>query len=316
MPPASRCRAYNSIVGTGILIGTEKGLWQSRGDAFEPLHEFTARSVSALVRRGDEVWAIADGRALLRRTGGRWADGFSLGGHRATCLAPRANGLLIGTAQAHLFRVVGGTLEPVKSFETVEGRDSWYTPWGAPADVRSIAVGLDSAIYVNVHVGGIVRSRDAGRSWTPTVAIEADVHQVIAHPDRAEVVLAAANEGFGLSRDGGDSWRFTTDGLHAHYARAVAVAGETVLLSVSTGPQGRRAALYRKPLDCDTNFVRCSDGLPWFDDNIDTSCLAAQGSLVVFGTHDGRVFRSLDEGARWTLMADGLPTITAVTIDE
>ena len=303
-------------MGTGILIGTERGLWRSHGEAFEPLHEFTARSVSALVRRGDEVWAIADGRTLLQRTGGRWADRSSLGGHRATCLAPTANGLLIGTAQAHLFRVVGGMLEPVESFETVEGRETWHTPWGDPADVRSITVGLDSAIYVNVHVGGIVRSRDAGRSWTPTVDIEADVHQVMAHPARAEVVMAAAYEGFGLSRDGGDSWRFITDGLHAHYARGVAVASETVLLSVSTGPQGRQAALYRKPLDCDTKFVRCSDGLPWFEHNIDTACLAAQGSLVVFGTNDGRVFRSLDEGARWTLMAKGLPTITAVTIDE
>lgn len=52
------------------------------------------------------------------------------------------------------------------------------------------------------------------------------------------------------------------------------------------------------------------------DHNIDTACLAAQGSLVVFGTDDGRVFRSLDEGARWTLMAEGLPTITAVTTYE
>src|SRR5262249_48330864 len=119
-----------------------------------------------------------------------------------------------------------------------------------------------------------------------------------------------------LSRDGGDSWRFITDGLHAHYARAVAVARETVLVSASTGPQGRRSALYRKPLDGETTFVRCSDGLPWFDDNIDSGCLAADGLLVAFGTHDGRVFRSLDEGARWTLAAKGLPTITAVTILE
>jgi len=303
------------LVGTGILIGTERGLWQSRGESFEPLDEFTARSVSALVRRGDEVWAIAEGHTLVQRTGGRWADRCSFGVHRATCLAPTANGLLIGTAQAHLFRIISNMLEPVESFETVDGRETWHTPWGDPADVRSIAVGLDSAIYVNVHVGGIVRSRDAGRSWTPTVDIEADVHQVIAHPTRAEVVLAAAYEGFGLSRDGGNSWQFITGGLDAHYARAVTVAGATVLLSASTGPQGRRSALYRKPLDCEAKFVRCSDGLPWFDHNIDTACLAAQGALVVFGTRDGRIFRSLDEGTHWNLIAKGLPTITAVMID-
>src|SRR5262245_42475485 len=59
----------------------------------------------------------------------------------------------------------------------------------------------NNAIFVNVHVGGVIRSRDAGRTWT-TVDIESDIHQVIAHPTRADVVLAAAYKGFGLSRDG------------------------------------------------------------------------------------------------------------------
>src|SRR5204862_4188602 len=98
------------------------------------------------------------------------------------------------------------------------------------------------------------------------------------------------------------------------YARAVAVSGEAVLVSASTGPRGRKATLYRKPLDGSAEFVRCKEGLPWFDDNIDTGCLAADGSLVVFGTDDGRVLRSLDGGARFGLVTKGLPTITAVTI--
>jgi len=301
-------------MSTRILVGTESGLWQSCGEVLEPVDGFAARSVSALAHQGDEAWAIAEGRMLLQQSGGRWADRASLDDRRATCLAPTPNGLLIGTEQAHLLRLVGDALEPIESFEAVEGREAWHTPWGDPADVRSIAIGLDGAIYVNVHVGGVVRSRDGGLSWTPTVNIDADVHQVITHPARAEVVLAAAYEGFGLSRDGGDSWRFITDGMHAHYARAVALAGKTVMVSASTGPRSRRAALYRKPLDGESPFLRCSDGLPWFDDNIDTGCLAADGSVVVFGTADGRVFRSLDEGARWTLTANGLPRVTAVTI--
>src|SRR5262249_53799920 len=111
------------------------------------------------------------GRIVMQRAGGRWTDRASLGDHEATCLALTPNGLMIGTTQAHLF-FLQDTLEPVESFETVEGRETWYTPWGDPADVRSIAVALDNAIYVNVHVGGVVRSRDAGRrgrrQWTST----------------------------------------------------------------------------------------------------------------------------------------------------
>ena len=298
---------------TRILVGTESGLWQLRGDALEPVDPFTARTVTALAQTGQETWAIVDGRALWHGVGGHWSERTSLGELPATCLAVTPTGVLIGTAQAHLHRFHGGALERVESFETVDGREEWHTPWGDPADVRSMAVALDGTIYVNVHVGGVVRSRDAGRSWTPTLDIDVDVHQVIAHPTRAELVLVAAYDGFGISQDGGDSWSFITEGMHAHYARAVAVAGDHVLVSASRGPGGSRATLYRKPLEGATAFVRC-EGIPWFDTNIDTACVASDGALVVFGTDDGRVFRSLDGGARFGLVTKGLPTITAVTI--
>ncbi len=97
--------------------------------------------------------------------------------------------------------------------------------------------------------------------------------------------------------------------------RAVAVAGEHVLVSASTGFHGRRSAIYRRRLDGGTRFERCADGLPkWFDDNIDTACLAAAGSLVVFGTGDGRVFRSLDSGERWDLVIKGLPPVGCIAV--
>ena len=164
---------------TRILVGTESGLWQLRGDALEPVDQFTARTVTALARSGEETWAIVDGLALWHSADRHWNERAKLDGQPATCLAPTPTGLLIGTAQAHLLRFAGDTLEPIESFDAVEGRNEWYTPWGDPADVRSIAVGLDGTIYVNVHVGGVVRSRDGGHSWTPTLDIEVDVHQVM-----------------------------------------------------------------------------------------------------------------------------------------
>ena len=228
-------------MGLRILLGTESGLWGRRGDALEPVEKFAAREVTALARDGTRTWALVEGRALwVTRDRGVWQEHASIDGPAATCLAPTPGGLLVGTGHAHLLRLVNGKLSRVESFETVAGRDEWYTPWGDPADVRSIAVAGDGTIHVNVHVGGVARSRDGGISWAPTVDVEADVHQVRAHPTRPNVVLVAAYEGFGISRDGGDSWEFVTAGMHAHYARAVAVAGDTVLVSASTGPRGRR----------------------------------------------------------------------------
>jgi hypothetical protein len=301
---------------TRLLIGTDGGLRALDGPAVRPVESLDGRVVTALARRGTRVSAIVDGHALWEADDGdAWREVATISGPAATCLAPTRNSLIVGIEQAHLARLVDGRVVPVDSFDTVEGRDKWYTPWGDPTDVRSIAIGVDDAIYVNVHVGGVVRSRDDGRSWTPTVDIEADVHQVLAHPTSSEIVLVASAEGFGVSRDGGEHWDFSTSGLHAHYLRAVAVSDGTVLVSASTGPGGRRSAIYCRTLDGPSRFERCRDGLPeWFDDNIDTGCLAAAGPIVVFGTEDGRIFRSLDCRARWELLASELPPVRCVTI--
>jgi hypothetical protein len=300
-----------------IQIGTREGLWELDGDRASSIDAFAGKCLTALAADGARDWAIVDGGTLWECRDSAWRLRATIDGHPATCLAATPEGLLIGTEQAHLLRLAGEQPAPrsIGSFETVDGRNAWYTPWGDPADVRSISVALDGAVYVNVHVGGVVRSRDGGRTWVPTVDIEADVHQVLAHPSCAEVVLAAAADGFGVSRDGGASWRFSTEGMHAHYLRAVAVSDDTVLVSASSGPGGRTAALYRARLDGDAAFERCADGLPtWFGDNVDTGCLAAGGRFVVCGTEDGRVFRSLDGGRHWDVAAKGLPPVTCLTL--
>jgi hypothetical protein len=302
-------------MSSSILVGTGGGLWQLAGDAAAPVEALAGRAVTALALEGPRRWAVVDGGALWEGGDGAWTARASIEGPPATCVALTSDGPLIGTEQAHLWRWTAGRLARIESFEVVEGRQAWYTPWGDPADVRSLAPAADGTLHVNVHVGGVARSRDRGASWTPTVDIETDVHQVLAHPTRPEVVLLAAAEGFGVSRDGGDTWQFTTAGLHAHYLRAVTVAGEHVLVSASAGFHGRRSAIYRRRLEGGTRFERCEAGLPrWFDDNIDTGCLAAAGPLVVFGTSDGRLFRSHDTGEHWDLVLKGLPPIACVVM--
>ena len=302
---------------THILVGTVGGLWNLDRDGRSSTSEAHAgRTVNALAREGPRTWALVDGKSLCVSEGeGAWTTVVSIDGPPATCLAPTPVGLLIGTEEAHLWRLEGERLTAVASFETVQDRETWYTPWGDPADVRSIAAGPD-AIHVNVHVGGVVRSRDGERSWSPTVDIETDVHQVIVQPDRPERVLVAAYDGLGISHDGGDTWAFVTEGMHAHYCRAVAIAGDVLLISASTGPGGKRSALYRRGLESSAEPERCRAGLPtWFDDNIDTGCLSASGRVVVAGTEDGRVFRSLDAGERWDLIAQGLPAVRCVVVE-
>jgi hypothetical protein len=165
-------------------------------------------------------------------------------------------------------------------------------------------------------VGGIPRSADDGATWQPTIDVDADVHQVRAHPQRPELVLAAAAVGLCRSGDAGETWSVVTDGLHASYCRAVATAGDVMFVSASTGPFADQAALYRRAIDGEGPLERCTDGLPeWQPQNIDTACLDTDGTRVAFGGVDGVVYGSEDAGRTWVVLADGLPPVSAVTIE-
>jgi photosystem II stability/assembly factor-like uncharacterized protein len=187
----------------------------------------------------------------------------------------------------------GGGLERVEAFDRAEGRGDWYTPWGGPPDTRSITEwGAD--VYVNVHVGGILRTSDGGASWTPTIDIDADVHQVTVTEG---LVLAACASGLAQSEDRGATWSMRDEGLETRYARAVAICGETVLMSASNGPRGGDAAVYRANLTGGA-FTRSTEPV---GGNIDTHCLDAlpDGSAAAYGTPDGLLFWSADQGTTW-----------------
>jgi hypothetical protein len=298
---------------TRILVGTADGLHEFTHDgrAGPILHR--GRGVIALAPEGPALWAVLDGNEVWHTAGQDWwFQVETMEGLRANCLADTRAGLIVGTSEARLYRVAGQGLEPVAGFDQVEGRPDWYTPWGGPPDARSISED-DDTVYVNVHVGGIVRSVDRGDTWKPTIDIHADVHQVWASSGR---VLAACAQGLAVSEDQGESWTMRSDGLHAGYSRAVAVCGDSVLLSASTGPRGGKSAIYRGSAK-DGPFERCRDGLPeWFEDNIDSHCLDAmpEDDVAAFGTSDGRVFTSADQGITWAELAAGLPAVHCLRV--
>jgi hypothetical protein len=267
-------------------------------------------------------WALVGGRAVWRAVGkpgdravkDRWVQVTEAEGPPGRCLLGSEDGLFIGTAEAGLLHLEDGTLRRVAGFDRAPGRDTWYTPWGGPPDTRSLSQGAEGTLYANVHVGGILRSTD-GERWEPTIDVDADVHQVLSHPEDPHVLLAACAPGLAISRDRGDTWTIQREGLHGPYCRAVAVAGDDVLVSASTGPFTDRAAVYRRPLDAEGPFERCSEGLPdWIPSNIDTHCLVADGSTAAFGTGDGDVYRSGDGGRTWERVADGLPSVRCLLL--
>lgn len=297
------------------MLGTDDGI---RVLGADPARHLEGRRISALAHGAGAVWAVADNEELWRAGGdGGWERAASSGGLRMACLDAAGGQVVAGTAEAHLLRLEGAELRRVETFDDVESRDDWYTPWGGPPDVRSIATATDGSLFVNVHVGGIVRSSDGGASWTPTIDIHADVHEVTTCPDDPRHVLAATAHGLAESADAGLTWGYGTAGMHAAYCRAVALAEDTVLVSCSTGPGGGKAALYARRASADPHapFERCRDGLPeWFAGNLDTACVRAAGAMVTIATADGEVFQSEDAGVTWERIAEDLPPVRCVLL--
>jgi hypothetical protein len=139
----------------------------------------------------------------------------------------------------------------------------------------------DRTILVNVHVGGINRSTDGGRSWQPTIDIDADVHQVCAHPQRAELLVAAAGVGLCVSTDGGASWSKERDGLHAPYCSSVAFSSDDVLVAAASDHFASQGAVYRRSLTAGGALRPMDSGLPrWLEGLPDTACVATRDAHI------------------------------------
>lgn len=309
-----------------VFAGTAQGLYVFDS---EPRLELEGHTIAALAMSAEhnsqgtektELWAIADGKSVWHRSSeGEWFPVGSGYHHRLNCLLPLDGTVLIGSSEAHLLRLRDGNVQQLDSFEQVEGREDWYTPWGGAPDVRSLASSSSGDLYVNIHVGGILRSPDQGQSWQPTLDLHTDVHEVYTVVDRPDLVLAATAQGLAWSEDRGDSWQFDRTHLHATYARAISVCDEpeqaTILMSVSLGPRGGKATLYRRLLHQPGTFEKCQQGLPeWFSDNINTGCLATWGNWAAFGTEAGQIFCSSNAGLTWELIASGLAPIRCLKL--
>jgi hypothetical protein len=308
-----------------VLVATwADGLFVVSGERID--HELSGHSVRALASDGrGGALAIVNGRSLQRRApGGAWSPVATMDVDLACCVAVRDT-IYAGTDAASVLRVTAnGRVEPLHGFDNVADRDTWYAGSavidgqvvGPPLGIRSMAATSDDAIlFANVHVGGIPRSTDEGMTWQPTIAVESDVHEVRAHPDRPGVVMAAAAVGLCVSRDSGATWTIEQEGMHSPYCSAVAFAGEDVLVSASAHHSAEHGAIYRRRIDSDGPLVRIGGGLPeWIDGIADTRCIAAHGPIVALCDQKGNLYVSIDTGRSWSRQTTGLPMPSSVLI--
>ena len=307
-----------------MLVATWRdGLFVVSGETRD--QEVGAQSVRGLAPDGQGgALAIVNGRSLRRRAaGGVWSTLATTEMDLACCVAV-GDVIYVGTDDARVLRVdADAGLEQLRGFDAVAGRETWYAGSavingqrvGPPLGIRSITSTPDGVLLANVHVGGVPRSTDGGLTWQPTIDVNSDVHEVRAHPNRPDVVMAAAAIGLCVSRDGGVTWDVEQEGLHASYCSAVAFARDEVLVSASVNHFAAQGAVYRRRVDGHDSLVAVGQGLPaWTDGIVDTGCIAAGDSAVALADRKGNLYVSADTGRSWLRRASGLPLPSGVLI--
>jgi len=268
---------------------------------------------------------IVGGHVLRRRApNGEWITVATSEFELACCMA--VGGVIyVGTDDARMLRLSQhAKLEPLESFDIVAGRDTWYAGSaiingqrvGPPLGIRSVAA--DSAgtvLFANVHVGGIPRSRDGGKTWQPTIDINSDVHEVRVQQEDPRIIVAAAAIGLCISRDFGETWAVEQEGLYARHCSAVAFSGDDILVSASTDPFASKGRIYRRPIKAKGVLEAVENGLPtWIDGIADTGCIATNGSKIAVADSSGNLYLSADFGHAWSRSYKDLPTPSGVLI--
>jgi hypothetical protein len=309
-----------------ILVATwSDGLFAITGDG--RTQEIPNQRVRGLAPDGHGgVLAIVGKHSLQRRApGGEWAT-IATSEFELSCCVAAVDAVYIGTDDARMLQLSPGdaVLDLIDSFDSVAGRDSWFAGSaiingqrvGPPLGIRSVAANSSGSIlFANVHVGGIPRSMDGGRTWQPTIDINCDVHEVRVHQTNPDIVVAASAVGLCISRDAGTTWTIERDGLHALHCSAVAISGDDILVSAATDQFAAQGRIYRRPIRPDGAIVAIEDGLPtWINGIVDTGFIATNGSTIVLVDRAGTLYLATEFGRNWSRSSSDLPTPSSVLI--
>ena len=241
------------------------------------------------------LWALVDKRELHHIDGSGSRHVATIHDGSAVVVHAHGEAVYVGGDQGELWRLEDGGLQAVQSFNNAPSRNEWYTPWGGPPSVFSMAH-HDDDLYVSVHVGGVIASNDNGNTWRSTIDLHDDVHQVIVGPTNGAIYAATGMKGLAESRDRGRSWRYHTAGLHGTYLLAAAVTSGGVLVGASSGPGSGDGAVYI----FDGHRFNPVEGLPGrMDGAVGPRQIVADGDHAALADPDGSVHVSGNGGQTW-----------------
>ena len=281
-----------------------------RGDPIQVYKGTDHQVLSAMVSLSNgqaAVFALSDGNLLLLSEGDAKQIPTGIEDPIASLLLIREHPLtlLIGTDEgAHVYRLTGeeGPAERVVAFDELACREEWYTPWGGPPAVRTLAKTQDGFCYADIHVGSIMRSPDEGISWEPvTPELHKDVHQVTTCPADDNRVYANTQNGVYVSTDRGHSWENRIEGLPRRYGTAIAAHPtdpDLLIATVQNGPRGGGAWLCRSENGGRT-WAQLNDQLTESIDRISTGSIAFTSDGTAWAAIGKTLYIGQDSAAVW-----------------
>ncbi|MFQ5857724.1 MAG: WD40/YVTN/BNR-like repeat-containing protein [Anaerolineae bacterium] len=299
--------------------------------------ERTGWRLAATSLAGHDVWVVACqpgdpatlyaglyGENLYRSTdaGQTWqpiGEGEALRYVRAIAFSPQSSDTLyVGTEPANIYKSTdGGDTWRDLEIRHLPGSDSWFLPYSPRAGaVRTFALhpAEPHLIYAGIEQGGVLKSVDAGDTWTITRdGVHPDIHALVVHPDDPQLLFAATGGGVYRTHDGGETW----DRLIDDYTRGVAIhpiVPEVILAGPArrVGREGRILASQ----DGGDSWMLAARGLeiPMLN-MVDSFIMHPDLPNDVFAiTSQGRLLRSRVDHIRWRPVATGLPPVRSADI--
>ena len=217
-------------------------------------------------------------------------------------------------------------------------RPNWMGGAGGPA-IHNVHRRADGSTYVAMTGGGVYRSADGLAEWAPanrgiSASFMPDpdpeygqcVHRLAidaANPDRMYV---QNHGGVFRSDDGGVRWAEISDGLPESEFGFVVLAhpsrGDTVWvipIRAETMLPADGDLLVWKTEDAGATWSPCGEGLPsdFYAAVLRDAAHVIEhdgAAVLAFGTRNGLVFVSTDEGVSFTQVADNLPDVLSLRI--
>lgn len=228
-----------------------------------------------------------------------------------------AGELYAGTELSAMYRSDdhGETWNALHTLMTLPSASGWsFPPRPDTHHVQAILPDLarPTRLHVAVEAGALVRSDDAGMTWSDRVpSSPKDTHALAVHPQDPVRLHSAAGDGYFESADDGDTWKRFVDGLPHQYCWSIAISSvdpTTLLLTASKSAYGAHykesaeSFVYRR--SGGDSWRQVHEGLP-SPNGLRIPVVAASRleSGVFYCCAGGRIFRSADSGVKWQELA-------------